>query len=200
MHQLTAEQLSRILASFSRVFPKVEIFCAGFDAGQPLLGILGWRDGVLDWRVIEERIAAEANWLRDPLLLHPSGIALVYLGQLSPDAMKDQIPNTLNNMFLELEAGRRSVLVNSSQPYLTSDAWVEYREKWIRENSFAGLPQSLQSWPRSASQLTGIYLQARRNPRLTGQAAETARRFFPGEILYHRNADWTQWPGVPPWR
>lgn len=73
------------------------------------------------------------------------------------------------------------------------------RERWLRQNLFDSLPDDLRPWPSAASQLTEIYWHARQDPEQASRAMEISRRYFPVEVLYQRGADWTQWPGLPPW-
>lgn len=199
MHQLTGSQLEVILETFARIFPEAEVFCAGFDAAQPLIGVAGFKDTGLDWQVIRQRIEAESTWITDPVLIHPTGLALLYLGTYAQSDARTSI-NTLNNMWLELDAGRRSVLREPDEPYLTQGRWIDLRKQLLTRNAFDQLPPDFRNYPNDASELTRLYLKARTQQESTTRVAERARHHIPTPVLYHRQADWQQWPGIAPWR
>ncbi|MCC5835762.1 MAG: hypothetical protein JJU20_13605 [Opitutales bacterium] len=199
MHQLTQAQFEVILETFSRVFADTELFCAGLDSAQPLIGLAGFKDRKLDWEVIANRVDAESSWITDPVLTDPSGISLLYLGTHSGPTGQGPV-NTLNNMWLELNAGRRSALGASDEPYQTRGNWIALREQLLGRNTFDRLPQQLAAYPQSGSELTRLYLEGRSHRERTAGIAERARHYIPSRILYNPRADWQQWPGLPPWR
>jgi spermidine synthase len=130
MHQLTEPQLRRIVASYRVAFPDVHLIVNSFSARAPALGLVGWRDGDWDWQTIESRCrqARLGSEMTQPSLRYREGVAMHYLGRLSPGDL-DAAPITLDNLWLELDAGRRQVTgkyVAQTEPYLANQTWRDW--------------------------------------------------------------------------
>jgi spermidine synthase len=124
MYQLTPEHFQIIADTFAAVFDEVHLFQVGFNTHRPAIALVGVRDGQLDWNVIQRRTTTLADHdLQDPLMSHPAGPGLLYLGQYMPGA---EPLNTLNNMRVELLAGRERVTGNPGTKYFFGARWVEF--------------------------------------------------------------------------
>lgn len=124
MYQLTPEQLQVILATFAQAFPETHLLVHSFRSHQPVLGLVGFRDGGWDWAVIQERAAqARRDGVLDPLARHVEGVELVYLGRL--EQVEPRRIHTLDNLLLELDAGRRRVTGRPETLYHSGRRWLE---------------------------------------------------------------------------
>ncbi len=124
MYQLTPEHFGIIADTFAAVFDEVHLFQVGFNTQRPALALVGVRDGELDWRTIQTRIAAMASQnQQDPLMAHHGGPGLLYLGRYTPNG---QHLNTLDNMRVELLAGRERVTGHPGAKYFFGARWVKF--------------------------------------------------------------------------
>jgi len=82
MSQLTSEQFETITATFERVFGVAYLFRNQFKTRSFAIGLVGLKDGSLDWEVVARRCEAERRHgdLRDPVCRHAEGVAMLYVG------------------------------------------------------------------------------------------------------------------------
>lgn len=124
MYQLTPDQFNIIAATFQEVFPVTYVVINDFGA-YPSLGLVGFRDADWDWAVIDRRLhEARATGWDDALMRSLYAIRLLSMGQLKP---LGHIPiNTLDNMRVELDAGRLKVVADPAQTYLFGRRWIDW--------------------------------------------------------------------------
>lgn len=189
MHQLTRDHFDTIRAAFTAVFGPHEMFTAGFEPHTPLVALVGWRDGEkLDWALVRERATEARASIADPVLRHPEGIALLYLGR--PPLPKGIAPNTLDNMRLELAAARRRI--GDGAPYLSGVEWIDFRTEMLSGAALAH--ESNGTFPHSGEQIAKAALRLR-----TGDGGQrTMRGWIPEALLLDHGADWRLWPGPDP--
>ncbi|MCC5805470.1 MAG: fused MFS/spermidine synthase [Opitutales bacterium] len=187
MHQLTRGHFAAIRAAFAEVFGEHDVFTAGFEPHTPLLALVGWNGGGLDWEVVRARTAGARASLADPVLRHAEGLALLYLGR--PETKPDVVPNTLNNMRLELEAARRRV--GGGAPYLAGTEWLELRGELAAS---AAQPRDGGGLPNAAERIARASLRVRTG---TG-GGRSMREWLPEALLLDSGADWRRWPGPDP--
>jgi spermidine synthase len=124
-YQLTPEQFDIIATTFQRVFPQTFVVISDFDA-YPAIGLVGFRDGQWDWATIESRLVeARATGWDDRLLRSRRGVSMLAIGELQPLPSGTPI-NTLDNMRIELDAGRLHVVADPGETYLFGRRWREW--------------------------------------------------------------------------
>lgn len=131
MYQLTDRQFDVILATFLEVFPVAELFLRDHAEDQPVIGIFGWKDGPgLDWRVPGERLAMERRAADNGPLADVGDIRDLHLGGVLRQDDARATRNTLDNLWVELDASRTRVARPETAPYLSGAQWREWLERW----------------------------------------------------------------------
>jgi len=126
MYQLTQEQFMVILGTFLEVFPRAELFRRDTDDAMPVVGLVGWRGGGLDWEVVAGRQAEMAAAGEEPLFGSAAALRGRYLGGVERGAVQAPV-NTLGNLWIEWQAGRMRALQPETAPYLSGvrgAAWL----------------------------------------------------------------------------
>ena len=135
MYQLTERHFGIVVASFLEAYPNAGLIRANRNADNPILGLIGTKDGNVDLADLDSRCEALESGGRvdDADLLSPSRVREFYLGRLDPVAFRDYPCNTLDNALVELLAGRRRVTQEpdgraaaGQSPYLQGDAWKRW--------------------------------------------------------------------------
>jgi len=144
MFQLTDRQFQVIAGTFQQVFPEVHLLVNGFHLDQPAVALVGFCEGSVDWNVIDARIeSARRDQIFDPLVRHRQGLELVYLGKYSVSA--DTPRNTLDNLWLELDAGRVRVVSIPQETYQMGERWLAWldasRIEWSDRQYLFGHPR-----------------------------------------------------------
>jgi spermidine synthase len=181
LYQLSESHLSSIVASMRTAFPEIHFFLGKLTTGDPILALIGWRDGGQpDWQVVRKRVEEERPQLSDPLLRHAAGIRLMYLGnELS---LASAPVNTLNNVYLELSASRDRI-VGGEKHYLSGAAFMHWLEQ---QPTVGGFYPSLRL----------LRWQSEHPDR--SQLSDFSRQWIPADILNDESADWRAWPGPVP--
>ncbi len=190
MHQLTRGQFAAIRAAFAAAFGEHDVFTAGFEPHTPLVALIGWHGGGLDWEVVRARTAGARRSLADPVLRHSEGLALLYLGR--PEAPAGVSPNTLDNMRLELDAARRRI--GGGAPYLAGAHWLELRAELAAVAGPGSPPGADGELAGSADHIARASLRVRAG---TG-GGRPMRAWLPEALLLDPGADWRRWPGPDP--
>jgi spermidine synthase len=105
MYQLNNDQFMVILHTLLQVFPEIDILLRSSSLTQPALGLVGWKNS------------------RAPM---PRDTDFV-LGTARRDLVTAPV-NTLDNLWIELDAGRQRILHGESAPYLTGARWTPWLE------------------------------------------------------------------------
>ena len=138
MYQLTEEHFGIIAASFLKVFPDAELIRANHSADNPILGLVGCKEGRVDLTGLEDRCTALKSFGRvdDAELLSPERLRDFYLGRIDPQLATQYRLNTLDNALVELLAGQRRVTQNprgvtadGQDPYLKGEAWDDFEDR-----------------------------------------------------------------------
>lgn len=132
MYQLNDDQFMVILHTFLQVFPHADIFIRETSDTAPALGLLGWHDGALDWQLIETRHSVKDLSFSDPYLTSIEGLRALHIGQAQPGLVSGPV-NTLDNLWIELHAGRLRVLEGEAAPYLQGPRWGRWLEAFQSE-------------------------------------------------------------------
>lgn len=216
LHQLTEEHLAIILASFHAAFPEFEVFARGFGGRMPLIALVGWADGSarLDWEVAAARIEEEGRRVRDPLLGHLSGLALLHLGRPDPEFFRHTRPDTLNSLRLEILAGRQQISAGRAAPYLDGERWDALRPRLFPSPpppppaasrdavAFRRLAELLHRVAQDDPQTLGPPPSATRpggapSRETILEARRLAPLALPPDYLAPSHLDWTLWTGTP---
>lgn len=129
MYQLTPPQFEVIADTFAKTFGRVHLFRSTLDTASPAIALVGFRDGALDWNTLARRCEAETDpvLLDDPLMRYIQGQKMLYLGRLESTADSSERPiNTLDNLWVELDAGRQRVTGNPGRKYYFGSRWVDF--------------------------------------------------------------------------
>jgi len=185
-HQLTCDELETILATFCEVFGGAEVFVDGFFPMAPSIGLIGWKDGGIDWAMVQERCNRErrAGGVLDPVVRHGEAIQLLHVAAFRRGET-DAILNTLDNNRVEFAAGLRLIRGAGSRGTLRDGAW----RAWMRD---IGSPMPLATRLHEAE---GRALQLR-VPLSNDTLGRELWLDFPAAIRGDVGADWSRWPGT----
>ncbi len=188
-HQLTAEDLAAIQSSFDAAFGTSWLFAGGFDSITPSIALIGWRDGTPgpDWDVVASRCAdtRRTNLVRDPVVRHVDALAMLDLGPSTWPASTR--PNTLDNLVVELQAGRRRLSPQREHPYLANREYIAWLESLSLATPTAEAGRSL-ARRESAARAAGT-------PLFQSEDATTLWLELPSSLRWDSEADWSLWPG-----
>lgn len=190
MYQLTERQFDSIAGTFREAFPEAFIVRGDFYADKAILGLVGGRDlKDLDWgRVAQSCTLAAAGRVRDPLVRHVEGVAMLVVGPL-PVSSNAPI-NTLDDAWLEWDAGRN--IIQGGTPWFTGVHLARLLQSCHRRGA-ALIPQNL-----SAAHDSGQFfltLEIARSARAhENQLLAQAQERLPNSLATDVQADWTKWP------
>ncbi|TPV94495.1 MAG: hypothetical protein B7733_14735 [Myxococcales bacterium FL481] len=203
LYQLSAEQVLTVGRTMLTAFDEVAVFRNTFSSARPVIGLVGFKQGTLDWRVVKERVAqvAAGSEIADPTLRHIKSFALLYIGRTRAFAESDPADpdyNTLDNAWLEYDAGRMRVAGEGTSRFLYDKRGFEFQrdliEAFAEEESVAGLARSA----KIGMLLTAWELAARAGSSQQNDFRRQVQRVFPREVVQDELADWSQWPGIRP--
>ena len=127
MYQLTPDQFEIIAATFQRIFPTTYVVISEFGP-YPAVGLIGFRDTDWDWAVVDARLRqTRATGWDDPLLRTVYAVRMLSIGVL--DDLSSRPVNTLDNMRIELAAGRLHITSDPAQTYLFGRRWMEWLDQ-----------------------------------------------------------------------
>ena len=128
MYQLEAPQFEVILATFQQAFSPVHLVRGSFRSTVPAIGLVGFRDG--GNRLARTRRAVRAlrrtDRVVDPSLRRVEGVLMYYLGAITTQAGPRRFANTLDNAWVEIDAGRGRVSQATRQAYLERERWIRF--------------------------------------------------------------------------
>ncbi len=200
--QLTPEQFDVIAATFQEVFGEVHLFRNHLHNRSLPVALVGFKDASLDWELVARRCESERakGLLRDPLCRHPAGLALLYLGTYRSGGKRAPRLNTLDNLQVELSAGRHLIAGEPADYFAaTSDRWLAFvQAQSTRIETDHELPPALRPMPQVALSIARWEVA-----REAGDPAslELKRRWvsaLPFAVLADPNADWSLWSGQDP--
>lgn len=214
-YQLTPDQLVLIVESFRRAFPEIHLLRNGFESHRPMLGLVGFREGTLDWSVVARRceeVRLSSNGPLDPSVRHAEVVAMLYLGTWPKLAVAGPA-NTLGNLRLEIDASRERLTGQPGEKYLWGKRWLQFVRHRIGLMEREADPGAMEDIPGlSVIDLVrkGFLLSAWEWKRLASQARSAppvATRpplpddivaLLPTNAVSDHAADWRRWPGSPP--
>tara|TARA_Y100001934_G_C12360563_1_gene780481 strand:+ start:59 stop:673 length:615 start_codon:yes stop_codon:yes gene_type:complete len=196
MFQLTDEQFTVIANTFKEAFPTMHLFRLTFKTRHPGLALVGFKDTDLDWNVVARRCAeARAhNLIGDPSMRHHEGIALLYFGRYES---KRKTPlNTLDNLWIELDAARERLTGKPNAKYHIGGLWLKWLQDFPRlfdrpsggfdHVRMAGIGFTVSKWEQAMLQ------RDRRAPAFESLLSTN----FPPAMMNDTNANWIHWPGT----
>jgi spermidine synthase len=199
LYQFTAAQLELVLCTFQSVFPKTYLFEGKLELGAPVLAMIGYRDGDLNWQLVERACNRErqVNRIKDPTVRHVEGLSMLFRGALDETEGTTEI-NSLNNMELELQAGLHRILDGAGKDYLVGDKWLRQSESLL-VNAASHLAQSnfdsLKENPQRGKQIS-LFREGLSRPKADRNAI--MKRVFaliPTSMRGDRLGDWKKWAG-----
>lgn len=199
LYQFTSEQLELVMQTFQAVFPTSYLFEGKLELGAPVLAMLGYQSGQLDWNRITEscKQEREANLIKDPTVRHVEGLALLFRGEVENPAESSAI-NTLNNMELELRAGLHRILDSSGKTYLVGENWLRRSEPFFARASaqlvrseFASLKQN----PERGKQISVYREGLARSNADRNSILKQVFALIPPPLRGDREGDWKKWAG-----
>ena len=202
MYQLTPQQVDSIVATFAKAFPNTFLFMNHFRSDTPMLAMVGWNsDSIksIPWQTIQARCdnLRSNDSIRDPVLRHADGVAMLYLGKWEPGSRPIPIV-TLDNPALEFSASRERLSGPPGQKYFRAVRWIEYCRAH-RRNALKQADPDFQN--RSALlELAGglqeldyaTLVKDKRAPSI----AEQIRQQISSDIRSDTQADWSRWPAT----
>ncbi|MEM9185811.1 MAG: hypothetical protein AAGB00_04870 [Planctomycetota bacterium] len=138
MYQMTEEHFGIVAASFLQAYPDGELIRANHNAKNPMLGLLGTKNGPLDLTGLARRTAAleSVGRVADSDLLSPEKLRDFYVGRLDAGYFQNHRLNTLDNALVELLAGQRRVTQRpqgpaaaGQDPYLKRRDWERFERR-----------------------------------------------------------------------
>ena len=131
MYQLTEEQFHSIATTLLEVFPAIEVvLCEADDTVQPVLGLLASPDDAWAWPTDLPPFHVEIEASDDPLLRDPALLHALHLGRFERGDLAGRV-NTLDNLAVELDAGRMRITRPDSAPYLSGPRWEAWRTRFF---------------------------------------------------------------------
>ena len=203
MYQFSRDQQEVVTATFLQVFPRAHLFRLGFDIGMPVLAIVGIKDADLDWQGLEARCEELRNSRRigDPVIRHPEGIAMLYLGAIRTADLAGQRVNTLGNAWVELNSAKDFVTDRwSGEYFMNNQRWLELVDKRV-EKVDVQQPDSSQSakWMRLGNQITRwCYLRDHQSSTSPNRLGTIIRDALPHSMKNDPQIDRTAWPRLAP--
>ena len=196
MYQLTADQFTVIANTFKQAFPKTHLFRLTFKTRHPGLALVGFKDTDLDWNVVARRCAEVRadNRIGDPSMRHREGIAMLYFGRY--ETKKETPLNTLDNLWIELDAARERLTGKPNAKYHIGGLWLKWLQDFPRlfdrptdgfnHVRMAGLGFTLSNWEQALLQ------KDRRAPAFESLLSTN----LPPVLMNDTNANWIHWPGT----
>ena len=201
MHQLTSDQMELITDTFSEVFPSPRLFAGHLRGTTPYLAMVGHRDPVSEenlWQTVGKRCtdSRENDTVADPLLRHPEGLALLYLGTW--EGTSDTSRNTLQNGALEVSASRERLSGQPGKKYFFMSRWVAWCERQRQTLSRSSPGQSLEAVSNLGQALMLWEVLRLRDSRSARSLERQIKSAFPLSIRNDETADWNLWAGSRP--
>ncbi len=197
MYQLTPDQFAVIANTFEQAFPNPHLFRLTFRTRKPGLALVGFKGADLDWGVVGQRCAdvRAGDRIGDPSMRHREGVAMLYLGRYG--SVRETPLNTLDNLWIELDAARERLAGKPDSNYLIGDRWLE----WLRGDTrvfdqpgsdfdhvrLADLGFTLSEWEQA------LLAQDERRARTLGIVLSPN---LPRSLLGDTSANWLHWPGT----
>jgi len=193
LFQLTEGQFQMILATFTEVFPGTLLLRGDFYTGLPIIGLAGnVRLETIDWENVRASCASlrAAGAVKDPLLRHAEGVAMLLLGPAPRPAAR---LNTLANAALELDAGRN--IIGLRAPWFTGVPQAGFFQTVHRAGQPL-IPPELRAAHDAGQYVLTLEIAARTQSPLAGNLKGQFAGRLPRQLLEDKGADWRQWPGA----
>jgi spermidine synthase len=196
--QLTREHFALIAATFQQAFGEVYLFRDHLRNSSLPIALVGFKKASLDWDVVARRCEFERNngLLRDPLCRHPEGLAMLYLGTYTSVKETEHRSNTLDNLRVELDAGRHLIAGNPADYFAgVGDLWLGFVQAQLsRIEDGQELPPALRSLPRLALSVSRWHAAREAGEPDSPELQREWSVALPACISTDPAADWSLWP------
>ena len=198
MHQLTPQQFKDIALTFQTVFGQAYLFRNNFQSASLPLALVGFKNAQLDWNVVRQRCREECRHglVRDPIVRHTDGLAMLYLGQYPANQDSEAMINTLANLRTEISASRQIVIGNPDLYFSgAGENWLGFIQQQLSEMEHdTAFPLDLRLLPRLGFSLFKSELAAQVNNPEAKSMRRSVESQIPPAISSDAQADWTLWP------
>lgn len=199
MHQLTPTQFELIAATFAKAFPEIHLFRNHFKTKSLPMALVGFKGSALDWEIIRNRCEVEtANGkMFDPLSRHAEGLAMLYLGNWSSEDSRNGPKNTLNNLFLEIDASRQ-VAIGIQEAYFTGigEDWYRFIHGQLANlDSTESIPEPFCKFPLLGFRASRWEVAHSSNDPNEDRFRREFESKLPSTLTRDSHADWSLWAG-----
>ncbi|MFV2068430.1 MAG: spermidine synthase, partial [Pirellulales bacterium] len=197
MYQLDRAEFEAVLTTFLQVFPRADLVRGSFRSTRPAMGLIGLRDGQIDWKWIDDRCRSfrQSQRIRDPSLRRGEGVSMYYFGHVTADAAMLPIVNTLNNPWIEIDAARRRVSPEEARDYIVGMPWIRFVTELRRRAILdPDAPPELARWSALGQKICMLHLAQKRGSELAAKLATEINQALPDDFYQDQEAAWEAWP------
>jgi hypothetical protein len=159
---------------------------------------VGFHEGSIDWNGLAERCAKVRTDGRivDPALRHESGILMHYLGYLTiDDLLHEPVVNTLDNTWVELDAGRVRIASLTDDHYVRDARWMQFEEMLCsRVQTAPELAARQPKWSEVGRSVCRLHFAIEQRLHVVPALAAQVEELLPQVMKEDAAADWDAWP------
>jgi len=177
MFQLSEPQFEVILATFLEAFPEAHLVRGNLKSDMPLLGLVGYRDADVDWPAVTRHCAElrRTAAVVDGSMRHREGVEMLYLGRVRRGFATTQQINTLDNAWIEIQAGRLFVTDGFARASLLGATWLDFEARLFRRLAEASDSQP-SKWAELGRQMTTAYHARTQHDPMSAERAAALER------------------------
>ena len=198
-YQFNQTQLEVLIHTLLQVFSTLELFSLEFDTETPVLALIGFRDSKLQWDHLGARCAhlRSKGVIVDPVLRHPEGLAMLYVGRLSTPVNAQSPINTLAHPRIELQAGLELVTGKWKQgTFLKGRRWLNISQLLKTQVSMtSSLHLDIEAYSKLGLTLTQWDLLCREEAAGAGPLGRKIYQNLPDVLKEDQGMDTDTWLG-----
>ncbi|MDA0750831.1 MAG: fused MFS/spermidine synthase [Verrucomicrobia bacterium] len=196
LYQFTDTQLQLVIRTFLTVFSDAYLFEGKFDLDAPVLGLVGFKDTILNWDRVRQSCDREqdANGIKDPTMRHIEGLAMLYRGKAFAQNDKGVI-NTLDNMHLELNAGLDRMIKTNGEKYLIKKNWFDWASLQLNSDHFFETREVTRKLAAQGLLIGALNQKIHREPASKNTILKQVFTMIPQALIADQTSDWDRWGG-----